>query len=331
MMENDVVVIAEQRDSGLLGVSAEIVGKAVEFSKELRGKVASVLIGDDILKLANDLIAYGADEVYVYDNERLKFYQNDLYASLLIDLISQLKPGIVLFGGTIWGRDLAATIAAKLKTGLSSLCIDLYLDKETGNQLVQVVPSFGKNLMKIICPDRRPQIATVWPALVPKPDKDMSRSGKVINVEVKTAGINSKAKTLAITKETLPGKPLGTAEIVVSGGWGMESAGGWSVVEEISDILGAAVGGTMPAVDAGWIPEARMIGQSGEIVQPKLFLSLGASGAVHYTAGFDKAKYVVAINKDSKAPIFQVADLGIIGDLNKFLPPFIEELKKIKG
>lgn len=327
----EVWVLAEQRRGRLLDVSLELVGKGVELSQDLRVTPAAVVIGDRVEQLARELADYGAEKVYLVEDPRLQLYQSDVYANLVTDLINQHQPEIVLVGATDIGRDLAPTIAAKLGTGLTAHCVDLYIEEIEGKpQLIQVVPGWGQNLMiKIVCPEKRPQMATVRPGVMLKPDKVKRRDGEIIRVEIDINDSDFRARTLEMVEEEPAGVPVEAAEVVVAGGWGLYTRGGVEYAEELAQLLGAALGGTRPVVDAGWMAKDRMIGQSGKVVSPRLFISLGASGAIQFTTGFLNAKVILAIDQNPNAPIFEVADIGIVGDLRDVLPCLLEELRAV--
>lgn len=328
-MEN-VVVWAEHRDNKLLPVSLELMNKANELAARISGSVTAILIGHQCGHLAETLIQHGASRVFLLEDPRLGLYQSDLYPRLMAGVLADLSPEIVLMGGTSIGADLAPRVAAKLKTGLTAHCIDLYMENIDGrNQLIQVVPGWSGNmLIKIICPERRPQMATVRPGVLEAGTPDVSRSGDIIPVKSEFSDQDLRARTIEFVREESEGGSITDAEIIVSGGFGLESAGGFSLIEELARAVHGDVAGTRPAFDRGWIPESRMIGQSGKTVQPRLFISVGASGATHYTTGFLKSKTIVAIDRNPRAPIFGVADIGIVGDLREILPDLIEELKK---
>ena len=326
---NEVWVIAEQRQGELMNVSFELLGKATELAQQLKGGLAAVLLGDKVQALTQELVCYGADRVYLGEDPRLRLYQSELYADLIAKLVNTHKPEIVLIGATSIGRDLAARVAAKLKTGLTAHCVQLHVVNQDSDkpQLVQVVPGWGGNLMvSIVCPVRRPQIVTVSPGVMTKCDRE-ERQGEVVRLAVDVQE-ELRVETLEIVQEETAEVALEEIEVVVAGGWGLLSAGGFEPVEELAKVLGGAVAGTRPAVDSGWIPEHRMVGQSGKTVSPKLFVSLGASGAPQFTAGFLKAKVVLAIDRNPDAAIFDVADIGLVGDLCDILPCLVAELKK---
>ncbi|MCX6008674.1 MAG: electron transfer flavoprotein subunit alpha/FixB family protein [Chloroflexi bacterium] len=326
---SEVWVIAEQRLGKLMNVSFELLGKGTELAKKLKVKLAAVLLGDNVRVQADELACYGADRVYLGDDPKLRFYQSEVYADLIAKLISAYKPQIVLIGATSIGRDLAPRIAAKLKTGLTAHCVELDIIDEGGErpQLVQVVPGWGGNLMvSIACPVKRPQIATVSPGVMTKCDR-RERKGEIVKLALDVQK-ESRVETLEMVEEESAEVTLEEADVVVAGGWGLFSAGGFEPIEELAKVVGGAVAGTRPALDRGWIPDHRMIGQSGKTVSPKLLISVGASGAPQFTTGFLKAKVVLAIDQNPNAPIFDVADIGLVGDLCDILPCLVSELKE---
>jgi electron transfer flavoprotein alpha subunit len=326
----DVIVWVEHRDNKLLPVSLELLNKAKELAGGVQSDVSAILIGHQCGHLAETLIQHGASSVFLLENPRLVLYQSDLYPQLLANLIADLSPEIVLIGGTFIGTDLAPRVAAKLKTGLTAHCINLYIKNIDGrNQLIQVVPGWSGNmLIKIICPERRPQMATVRPGVLDMGTADPSRTGEIVSIKPAFTDRDIKAKTIEFVREKSEGGSITDADIVVSGGFGLESLGGFALIEELARIVHGEVAGTRPAFDRGWIPESRMIGQSGKTVKPRLFISIGASGATHYTTGFLKSKTIVAIDRNPRAPIFGVADLGIVGDLKEIVPCLLEEFRK---
>lgn len=327
---NGVWVWAEVRKGRLMDASLELMNKGLQLSEGLGTGLDAVLIGEEVAGLAEALIAYGASQVYLVEDPRLAFYQSGVYARVLADLAGQHGPEILLLGATTIGMDLAPRVAAKLKTGLTAHCVDLYMEEVQGKPLlVAVVPGFGGNLMvKIVCPQMRPQMATVRQGVMEKPARDEARRGEIIQVAAAVRDEDLRAQTMEVVEEVPTGVPLEQADIVVAGGWGLQAAGGFQPVEELARVLGAAVAGTRPAVDKGWVAEERMIGQSGKTVSPKLFISLGASGAMHYTTGFLRSRVILAIDKNPKAPIFEVADIGIVGDLTKIVPCLVQELQQ---
>ncbi len=325
---NEVWVIAEQRLGRLMNVSIEVLGKGAELATALEVKLAAVLLGDDVQALAEELVHHGADIVYLGEDSSLRLYQSEVYVHLIAGLVKTRQPQIVLFGATSIGQDIASTVAAKVRTGLTAHCVDLYINQESQEpQLVQVVPGWAGNLMiKIACPKRRPQMATVNPGVMTRRTPDERRKGEIIKLEI-DIGPELNVETLEMLEEEPSGVTLDDAEIVVAGGWGLFSTGSFKPVEDLAKVLGGAVAGTRPAVDSGWVPEHCMIGQSGRTVSPKLFISVGASGAPQFTTGFIRSKVILAIDQNPNATIFEVADIGLVGDLRDILPSLMAELK----
>jgi electron transfer flavoprotein alpha subunit len=327
----EIWVIGEQRRGRLEAVSLELLSKGATLSQTMGVTLASVLLGDEVEEAARELIFHGAEKVYLLEDDRLRYYQSEAYARLLAEVIKEHEPQIVLIGATEIGRELAPRVAAKLRTGLTAHCIDLYVGEvDDAPHLIHVVPGWGGNLvMHIICPQRRPQMVTVKPGVLPRAVRDDNRKGKIIKVKPDVRDEDfRRIETVEVVEEPPQGKSLELADVVVCGGWGMNALGGFSMVQELADILGGAVAGTRPAMDEGWVDEARVIGQSGKTVSPGLFVSLGASGAMHYTTGFMGSEVVLAVDQNPQAPIFQVADIGIVGDLREILPCLIMELIK---
>jgi len=330
----EIWVIGEQRRGRLEEVSLELLSKGTALSQRMGVTLSSVLLGDEVEEVARELVFHGAEKVYLLEDARLRYYQSEAYARLLAGVIKEHEPQIILIGATEIGKELAPRVAAKLRTGLTAHCIDLYVGEvDDAPHLIHVVPGWGGNLvMHIICPQRRPQVVTVKPGVLPKPVRDENKKGKIIRVKPDVRDKDfSRIETMEVVEEPPKGKSLEAADVVVCGGWGMNALGDFSKVQELADILGGAVAGTRPAMDKGWVDEARMIGQSGKTVRPGLFVSLGASGAMHYTTGFMGSKVVLAVDQNPQAPIFQMADIGVVGDLCEVLPCLIEELKKDRG
>lgn len=329
---NEVWVWAEQRNGRLMGVSLELLGKGAKLAGELKTELAAVLLGDGAQNLAQELIAYGAGKVYLIEDPRLKLYQSDVYARIIADLVKQQKPDIFLLGGTAIGMDLAPAVAAKLNTGLTAHCVDLNIEKVNDTHcLVAAVPGFGGKLMvKIVCPQRKPQMVTVKPGVMDKAARDDKRAGQIIEIAAEIKDDELRAQTIEMVEQKPVGVPLEDAEVAVAGGWGLKCAGGFKLVEDLARVLGGAVAGTRPAVDAGWVPEEQMLGSSGKTISPKLLISIGASGQMHFTTGFLRAKTILAIDNNPKSPIFEVCDIGLVGDLKKIIPCLVEELKQTK-
>jgi electron transfer flavoprotein alpha subunit len=327
----EIWVIGEQRRGRLEEVALELLSKGTALSQRMGVTLSAVLLGDEVEEAAWELIFHGAEKVYLLEDARLRYYQSEAYARLLAGVIKEHEPQIILIGATEIGKELAPKIAAKLKTGLTAHCIDLYVGEVNDvPHLIHVVPGWGGNLvMHIICPQSRPQMVTVKPGVLPKAVRDENRKGKIIRVEPDVRDKDfSRIETVEVVEEPPKGESVESADVVVCGGWGMNTLGGFSKVQELADIMGGVVAGTRPAMDKGWVDEARMIGQSGKMVSPGLFVSLGASGAMHYTTGFMGSKVVLAVDQNPQAPIFQMADIGIVGDLCEVIPCLTEELRK---
>ena len=332
-MTGEVWVWAEQRDGRLLGVSLEILGKGCQLAEKLGVGLAAVLLGEKVEGLARELIAYGAGKVYLLEDPLLRLYQSDLYTRVIAELVERHKPEVLLMGATTIGMDLAPSVAARVKTGLTAHCVDLTIEPVNNKPLmVAAIPGFGGKIMvKIACPEKRPQMATVKPGMMEKASKDEARQGHIIREKFDLRPEDIRARTLDMVEEKPAGIPVEEAETVVSVGWGMQSVQNLSLAREIAKLLAAAWAGTRPAVDKGWVPEEAMIGQSGKLVSPKLFISLGASGAMAYAVGFLKSKVVLAVDKNPNAPIFEMCDIGIVADLSKLLPPLVEEFRQAVG
>ena len=322
-----VWIFAEQRHGRLMDPSLEILGGGRKIADKLETKLAAVLFGHDVENLAKELIAYGADRVYVADSGLPSFYQSEAYSTTLADLIRQHNPEILLFSATAVGRDLAPRVAAKVKTGLTADCVKLDVNEQ--RQLLQIVPAFGGNVMAtVVCPKHKPQMATVRPGVMKSLDRDESRHGEITQVSTSLKEEDMKIKIVEVAVEKPKVLPIEGADVVVAGGWGVGSAENWKLIEELAEALGGAVGATRPAVDEEWALEDQMIGVGGKTVRPKLYIGAGVSGALQHTVGIQDSKVIVAINKDPNAPIFKAADFGIIGDLREIIPCLVKEIKK---
>ena len=328
---NRVWVWAEQYEGELAKVSFGLLGKACELCRQSGGdEVAAILVGTDSQKVVQELVNHGADKVYLADDLSLTTFQTDLCASYVTKLVQDYQPEVFLWGATSLGQDIAARVAARLGTGLIAHCIDLSIEKIDGKeQMVAVVAGWGGNLtIKIICPHKRPQMATIKSGIfdVPKPEK---RDGEVIKVEFEKE--TSRLDIVEIVSEQEKSAALEQAEVVVAGGWGMSCFGDFELVEELAELLGGCAGGTRPVVDAGWIPHERMIGQSGVTVAPRLLFTLGVSGAAQFATTVLGSKFILSVDKNPNAPIFEMADIGIVRDLQEVLPLLINKIREVKG
>ncbi len=323
-----VWMFAEQRHGKLMDSSLEMLGGGRKIADKLKTILAAVLFGHDVENSAKELIAYGADKVYVADHPLLSFYQSEAYSTILADLIKQYNPEILLFSATAIGKDLAPRVAAKVKTGLTADCVKLDVNEQ--RQLLQIVPAFGENVMAIVvCPRHRPQMATVRPGVMKSLDRNESRQGEIVKVGTSPREEDLKIKIVEVVMEKPKVLPIEGADVVVAGGWGVGNAENWKLIEELAEVLGGAVGATRPAIDEEWALEDQMIGVSGKTVRPKLYIGAGISGALQHTVGIQDSKVVVAINNDPNAPIFEGADFGIVGDLREIIPCLVDEIKKL--
>ena len=319
----DIWVFAEQRNGSITPVVLELLGEARKLAAEASSQVCAVLMGENISDLGNTLVEYGADKVYLADSPLLKNYTTDGYTSVLTGMIESYKPEIVLYGATHIGRDFATRVSARVNTGLTADCTKLEIDPED-KKLKQTRPAFGGNLMAtIICPDHRPQMSTVRPGVMEKFERDTSRKGEIINVDVKLDSNDIRTKILEIVKNTKELVSLTDADVIVSGGKGLGDPSGFELLKDLADKMGGVVGASRAAVDAGWIDHSNQVGQTGTTVKPKIYIACGISGAIQHVAGMHEANTIIAINKNPKAPIFEMSDYGIVGDLFDIVPMMI--------
>ncbi len=325
-----VWVFAEQNDGRLRRVSLELLGKGRELAHRLRVDLVAILLGEDAGKLCTELIDYGADKVLWADDPELRCYRTDTYTKIIASQIMEHKPEILLVGATYVGRDLAPRIARRLGTGLSADCTSLDIDEET-RLLQQTCPAFGGNLMvTILTPKERPQMATVQPGVM-QPLQKGARKGEIISIPADIEDKDMRVSRLRVIEETRRGIGLEQAERIVSGGMGIGSVENFKMLGKLAELLGAEVGATRNAVEAGWASSDRMIGQTGKTVRPTLYIACGISGAIQHIVGMKDSELTIAISKDPKAPIFQIADYGIVADLHQLIPLLIQELLRYKG
>jgi len=321
-----VWVFAEQRAGKLSPVSLELLGKAQELAGKLNQEVSALLLGSQVSAMADTLIKHGADRVYLVEHSALKDYRTIAYTEVIEELVNKNKPNILLLGATHLGRDLAPRVSRRVGVGLTADCTELTIDPEEGI-LLQTRPAFGGNVMATITNRySRPQMATVRPGVMePKPKP--KNKGDVINYEVSLSEERIGSKVLEVVREEKKGFNLADAKVIVAGGRGIGEAEGFRVIEALAAALGGEVAGTRVAVEEGWIPSDRQVGQTGQSVRPELYIACGISGAIQHRAGMMNSRYIIAINKDPRAPIFQVADWGIVGDLHDVVPEMIRQLK----
>ena len=325
-----VWVLAEHLHGELRRGAHELLGEGRRLAGKLGVELAAVLLGHQVEGLAKDLIAHGAEKVYLAQDPVLAHYRTGPYTDVLTGTINQYKPEVVLVSATPQGRDLAPRVAARLSAGLTADCTGLGID-EKEQLLVQTRPAFGGNLMAtIVCRDARPQMATVRPGVMKALDPDFSRAGEVVGVPVHLDERGVAAKIVEVVQqETDRQVNLQDAEVIVSGGRGLGKPENFSLMRELAEVLGGAVGASRAAVDAGWVPAYHQVGQTGRTVQPKLYIACGISGAVQHLAGMASSDVIIAINKDSSAPIFNIATYGIIGDLFGIVPALTKKLREV--
>lgn len=345
----NVWVYTEQRAGKLMNVAIELLGEGYRLSREIGEdcKVCAVLVGKDTEHLTDELYAYGADKVYQIEDELLEKYTTDGYAKVITDAINEYRPEIVLFGATHIGRDLAPRIAARLDTGLTADCTRLdintgkYIDyletyttantagldpKSDDKGLKQTRPAFGGNLMAtIVTPKTRPQMATVRPGVMEKLEKDETRKGELVKVEAKLTKEDIHVEVLNVVKEAKELVSLTDARIICSGGRGLGGPEGFELIREFAEKVGGVVGASRAAVDAGWIEQSHQVGQTGTTVKPNIYFACGISGAIQHLAGMQTSDIIIAINKDPEAPMMQLADYAICGDLKKVIPEIIAQ------
>lgn len=323
-----IFVFAEQRENVLQNVGLELIGKAKELATSLDTEVTAILLGHNVDELAKELIAYGADKVIKVDSEKLKVYDTEAYAQALTTITKDIKPEIFLIGATTIGRDLAPRVSSRLETGLTADCTILEVGEE--KELLMTRPAFGGNLMAtIICPDHRPQMSTVRPGVMTKLHKDESLTGEIIDYAIEFDTSKFKVKVLEIVKEQKAKVDITEAKILVSGGRGAQ--GGFDNLELLADELGGVTAASRALVDIGIVSHDRQVGQTGKTVRPDVYFAFGISGAIQHLAGMEESEYIIAINKDKGAPIFGVADLGLVTDLSKVPTYLVEEIKKARA
>ena len=346
-MSKDVYVVVEQRSGKVQNVGLELIGEATKLAKDLDQKVVAVLLGSDIKGEADRLIHYGADKVLVIDHPFLKEYVTEPYTKAVTKVIKDCDPEIVIFGASSIGRDVAPRVAARVHTGLTADCTGLAIDlvgeayndadkaddsvDKSIKNLLMTRPAFGGNIMAtIVCKKYRPQMATVRPGVMKKLAKDTSRTGEIVDFKVDFVDADMNVEILEVVKDTKKSVDLTEAKMIVSGGRGIGNADGFKLVREVADALGAEVGSSRACVDAQWIEKDRQVGQTGKTVRPDLYLACGISGAIQHVAGMEGSELIISINKNDTAAIFDVSDLGIVGDVKVILPKLTEAIKKYK-
>lgn len=326
---NGVWVFAEQREGQLQKVSLELLGEGRKIADKLGSKLTALLIGSKVQNLVEDLSRHGADEVLVVDAPELEHYTTDGYTKAICELANAKKPNIIFIGATFIGRDLGPRVAARLETGLTADCTSLDVDVESGD-LLATRPAFGGNLMAtIVCPDHRPQMATVRPGVfekLPLGENDAT----VENVEVKFNSNDIRTKIVEIIKEHKDIVDISEANVLVAGGRGIGSEENFKMLKELAEVMNGSIAASRAAVEKGWVDKDYQVGQTGKTVRPNIYVACGISGAIQHAAGMQDSDMIIAINKDVNAPIMKIADYAIVGDVNKVVPEFIAQLKAMK-
>ena len=337
-----VYVFAQQVDNELSGIAFELLGKAKELASDLGTDVTAVLIGSDVKGLTDELAEYGADKVIVVDDPELKEYRTEPYAHALSSVINEYKPEIVLVGATAIGRDLGPTVSARVATGLTADCTLLEIGdfplvaipgkEQKHNQLLMTRPAFGGNtIATIACPDNRPQMATVRAGVMQKAEPKPGAKAEVIEFNPGFTPNNKYVEIMDVVKEVAETVNIMDAKILVSGGRGVGSKENFKILEDLAEALDGTVACSRAVTDNGWLPVDRQVGQTGKTVRPQVYFAIGISGAIQHVAGMEESDLIIAINKDEDAPIFDVADYGIVGDLNKIVPQLTEAIKAAKA
>lgn len=326
---NGVWVFAEQREGQLQKVSLELLGEGRKIADKLGSKLTALLIGNKVQNLVEDLSRHGADEVLVVDAPELEHYTTDGYTKAICELANAKKPNIIFIGATFIGRDLGPRVAARLETGLIADCTSLDVDVESGD-LLATRPAFGGNLMAtIVCPDHRPQMATVRPGVfekLPLGENDAT----VENVEIKFNSNDIRTKIVEIIKEHKDIVDISEANVLVAGGRGIGSEENFKMLKELAEVMNGSIAASRAAVEKGWVDKDYQVGQTGKTVRPNIYVACGISGAIQHAAGMQDSDMIIAINKDANAPIMKIADYAIVGDVNKVVPEFIAQLKAMK-
>lgn len=325
-----VWVFIEQNDGEIEGVSLELLGAGRKLADKLEVPLAGVLLGNNVKALSTEIIAYGADEVYVIDHPVMKDYRTESYMKGIMHLTEKYKPEIFLYGATPNGKDLSSAVATDLSTGLTADTTMLDIDLE--NRLLEASrPAFGGNIMAtILCKKRRPQMATVRSKVMKALERDTARTGRVIEEDILLKEEEMRTKVLKIVKDVTKTASLADAHVVVAGGKGMGDLQNFQLIHELAATIGASVGGTRDVVEAGWLPHELQIGQTGETITPKIYFAIAISGAIQHVVGMKNSEFIIAINKDPNAPIFDVATYGIVGDAMEIIPKLIEQFKELR-
>jgi electron transfer flavoprotein alpha subunit len=327
----NVAVFIEQRDRKVSSVSYEMLGEGRKLADALGEKLVAVALGYEIHKQAEELVKYGADRVVYVDGPDLERFQDDAYAQAMCEFVDRERPSILLAGATAIGRSFMPKVAARVRGGLTADCTKLEIDPDK-RLLLGTRPAFGGNLMAtIICPNYRPQIATVRHKVMKPARRDEHRTGEVVVHTVEAGSLDIRTKVVDIVKDVESTVNIAEADVIVSGGRGLGKPENFKMISDLAQVLGGAVGASRAAVDAGWIPYSHQVGQTGKTVCPKLYVACGISGSVQHMAGMQSADFIIAINKDPEASIFQIANLGIVGDLLQVVPALTQAFRTALG
>ena len=321
-------VFVQQVDNKITGVSFELIGKAKELAAAMDTQVTAILLGYNVESLCDELAEYGADKIVMVDNEALEPYRTEPYAYAISAIIEKYKPSVVLYGATAIGRDLAPRVSARVRTGLTADCTKLEVDPETkGLQMTR--PAFGGNIMAtILCPEHRPQMATVRPGVMQKIKPVKGAKAEVEKLDLEFVPNHNYVEVEEVIKKVSNKIDIQDAKILVSGGRGVGCPENFKLLSDLAEAIGGEVSASRACVDAGWAEKDIQVGQTGKTVRPNLYIACGISGAIQHLAGMEESDVIIAINKDESAPIFEVADYGIVGDLTKILPIFTEKVKE---
>jgi electron transfer flavoprotein alpha subunit len=323
----DVWIFAEQREGVLHSVSFELLGAGRKLADDLGQKLVAVLLAHNGRALADELVAYGADKVYYQDSPVFEKFQDEPFAQALTELAETHKPSIILAGATAVGRSFIPRVAARMQTGMTADCTGLEIDPEN-KILLGTRPAYGGNIMAtIICPDKRPQMATVRHKVMKPLVRDAARKGEVVEQKLDAAKLTLRAKVVGTVKEIEETCNLNEADIIVTGGRGIGSKENFTLVRELAGAIGGAVGASRAVVDAGWMPYSHQVGQTGKTVCPKVYFALGVSGAIQHLAGMQSSDTIIAVNNNPDAEIFKVATYGLVGDLHEIVPELIKQFK----
>jgi len=330
-VNENIWVYLEQKDGKLKNVAIELLGQARLLADAANQKVGAVLIGDNVKELAQEAIEYGADIVYLKESADLAHYSTDGYTSIFCQAIKEFSPAAILVGATPNGRDLAPRIAARMETGLCADCTELAYDTET-NLVNWTRPAMGGNILAtILCPKTFPQMGTVRPNVFKKPEHQAGRNGEIIVLDFALSASEIRTKILEFIPIEGGAEKIEDAKIIVSGGRGMQSEENFKLIRELADVLGGSVGASRAVVEAGWQTVHNQVGQTGKTVSPTIYFAIGISGAIQHLAGMTSSDVIIAVNKDLDAPIFKVADYGVVADAMEFIPAFISAIKAHKA